>query len=46
MATAQQIVDDLRAECDDLDGLVAPLAAGDWARITRLAREACALARA
>lgn len=34
MATAQQIVDDLRAECDDLDGLVAPLAAGDWARPT------------
>ncbi len=31
MTTTEQIVDDLRAESEDLDALVAPLAADDWA---------------
>lgn len=34
MATAGPIVDDLRAESDDLDGLVANLPAGRWAEAT------------
>ena len=34
MATAQPIVDDLRAESDDLDALVADLPAERWADAT------------
>ena len=34
MATAEQIVDDLRAESDDLDALVADLADDGWAQPT------------
>ena len=34
MATAERIVDDVRAESDELDALVAPLPAADWALAT------------
>lgn len=34
MAAADQIIDDLHAESEDLDALVAPLSDADWARAT------------